>query len=197
MAYFYNGAKILAPLQITSNRQTYQSETLSLKQQTFLTQAQRWELSFRIAMNSDENDMFGAHTWDFHTKKTMVMPQLNGPARALTFTGLLATADVSAGGDNTVSIAATGTGVLPAGYFIKFDNHNKIYAITDSVTFANDTQTVNVFPSLLTAVSGATAVLTGDNATIRYQLDLTSGQGITYQDGVLSDPGTIKLIESL
>ncbi|MFN3895768.1 MAG: hypothetical protein ACK4KU_14685, partial [Acinetobacter sp.] len=189
MAYFYNGAQIQTPFSITSNRNAFQVETLSLKQSTFLTEAQRWELQFSILMNDNEGDMFGAHTWDFHKKKTMVMPQLVGPKKRLTLTTNLVTSGAALGGALVVSATSTQSGILPAGYFIKFGNHDKIYAVKTDVSYTSNTRVLNLFPNLVTAVPAGTAVQIGNNAVLKYQLDLTSGQGITFNNGILSDVG--------
>ncbi|MBQ2262714.1 MAG: hypothetical protein II336_15250 [Loktanella sp.] len=197
MPYYYNGSAIQTPFVITSNRQAFQMETLSLKQSTFLTEAQRWELSFNILMNDDEGDVFGAHTWDFFKKKTMIMPQLVGPKKKLTLSNNLVTSGAVIGGSLGVIASTNQIGVLPAGYFIKFGNHEKIYAVKETVSFVSNNRAISLFPNLVTAVPNGTPVLIGYDAVLKYQLDFSSGQGIKFNDGILSDVGQIKLIESL
>lgn len=197
MPYLYNGSPILAPLNIMSNRQAFQVETLSLKQTKFTTEAQRWELSFGIANNGNEAASFLAHTADYYRKKIMVMPQLNGPRSQMTFAGTLSIGTGLLGGDSEVAITASGSGVLPAGYFVKFSNHDKVYVVTETATFSNNTVNVNIFPSLTADVLVGANLLLGDNVTIRYQLDLTATQGITFNDGIISSVVSIKLIEAL
>jgi penicillin-binding protein-related factor A (putative recombinase) len=197
MAYFYQGNPILAPLTFMSNRRSFQIETLSLKQSTFLTEAQRWELSFSVLMNGNEGDAFLAHTESFFASKTMVMPQLNGPKSEMSFTGTLAVASLAAGGSSSVSVSSVGSGNLSAGYFIKFANHDKIYAVKQRTGFDSSTATLEVFPSLTKSVPATTQVQIGDEAVLKYKLDTTGGQGITFNDGIISNLGTIKVIESL
>ena len=43
MAYYYKGAKILAPLTIKSNEPIYDTDTISLAKQRASQGAQRWE----------------------------------------------------------------------------------------------------------------------------------------------------------
>jgi hypothetical protein len=202
MIYYYNGSPIQVPFTITSNRQAFQVETLSLKQTTLLTEAQRWELSFTILMNDDEAGTFGAHTWGFHNIKTMIMPQLAGPSKRYTFNGLLKSNTSHAGGTSSIvltSSAQSGTAIIPAGTFINFDNHSKTYVTKNEVTFVNGASDVaiGIFPSLVAGIPSNTEMKLGSNCLLTYKLDFTSGQGITFTDGILSSPGTIKLIESL
>lgn len=202
MAYFYKGLPIQTPLSIVSNRQAYEVETLSLKRTTFLTDAQRWELSFSVLTNGNEAQIFAAHTVDYYKRETMIMPQLVSVLKTFSFVGTLRSSASHAAGSDTVVCASssqTGTAVIPAGTFITFAGHSKVYVTTAPVTFGNNATGVNleIFPNLVESVGNNELVNFGDNCLLTYKRDLSSGQGISFADGILSSPGAIKLIESL
>ncbi|QCO57439.1 hypothetical protein EOK75_17140 (plasmid) [Pseudorhodobacter turbinis] len=202
MAYYYNGSKILAPLSIVSRRVAFHVETMSLKQSTLLTPAQRWELTFSVLMNDDEGEVFAAHTWDFFDRKKMIMPQLTGVLSKYSFNGDLQVGTAAVPGDDIIlvkSSSQTGTATIPVGTFITFANHSKVYSVTSALSFGNGTNNIQlkIFPNLVAPVSINTIVQFGDDCEISYKLDMTSGQGIVFSDGIMSNPGSIKIIESL
>jgi hypothetical protein len=67
-----------------------------------------------------------------------------------------------------------GTGTLKAGDFIKFSNHNKVYQLTADTDLDGSTiDTINIFPALTTAVTGATTVTYND---VPFRVFLNSDQ---------------------
>jgi hypothetical protein len=56
---------------------------------------------------------------------------------------------------------------------------------------------VQIAPKLLTDIPISTVIKTGGNITMSCRLDTDVQLGITYVDGILSNPGTVKLIEAL
>jgi hypothetical protein len=202
MTYFYQGLPIQTPFMITSNRQSFEVETLSLKRKTFVTEAQRWELSFNVITTGNEADLMAAHTWFYHSTKTMVMPQLPQVQKAFSLNGsLVATVDNLAGSDTVLvtSSGQTGTATIPAGTFIRFVGHTKVYALRSTVSFENGATNIplSIYPNLVFPVNTSQAVTLDANCLLSYKLDLSSGQGLSFSDGILTSPGTIKLIEAL
>jgi hypothetical protein len=199
--YYFEGSPIVAPLTIESNEPIFSVDSINLKQQRASQGAQRWELSFQIQTKDIEEDYFVSIVTSASTAKTMVMPQLlsvDNKTVLTTTSGSVSVAAVVAA--TSVSINFGSVGFLPKGSFIKFANHSKIYMVTSNVTTAASAVSVPIYPSLRSAVSLSTAVHHPKSVTkpvLQYYRDLETLQGITYEDGVLVNPGTIKLIEAL
>jgi hypothetical protein len=89
---------------------------------------------------------------------------------------------------------------LPKGSFIKFSNHNKIYMTTNNIETPGGSVTLQLYPTLRSNVTANTSLYHPGSSikpTLQYYRDLETLQGITYEDGVIVNPGTIKLIEAL
>ena len=197
--YYFEGSPIVAPLTIESNEPIFASDTISLKQQRASQGAQRWELSFQIQTKDIEEDYFVAMVTGITQAKTMTMPQLLSVDKKVTVTAN-GVPSATAIGASTVSIGFNQTGFLPKGSFIKFSNHSKLYMVTSNITTSINPVSVPIYPSLRVAVTTSHLVY-HPGSTIKpalsYYRDLETLQGITYEDGVLVNPGTIKLIEAL
>jgi len=164
--------------------------------------AQRWELEFKVIM-ADASSTFADMVSTFHDKLTLEMPQLNVRGEAIssgTSTSSITTfSGTQLVGDSTIAISGLGLGnTINKGRFIKFSNHDKIYLLTETVT-GDGSDFLNIYPSLRTSVAGSTQILYRDTdaITLSAYRDITNVQGITYTDGVLSELGTINLIEAL
>jgi hypothetical protein len=198
--YYFEGSPIVAPLTIQSNEPVFVADTVNLKQQRASQGAQRWELSFQIQTKDIEEDYFVGVVTGLNQAKTMVMPQLFSVDKKVTVT-TAGSASATSAGANSVSINfSTAAKLLPKGSFIKFANHSKIYMVTANVTTQSTAVSVPIYPSLRVAVSAATAVYHPGSSvkpTLQYYRDLETLQGVTYEDGILVNPGTIKLLEAL
>ena len=199
--YFYQGAEILAPITISSNEPHFDMTTVSLKTQRASQDHQRWELSFNALSNEDKAaELFLSTIVNFDTSDTMIMPQLvkEGNTNTLSSTNVGSTA---AAGVSSVSInnSSSQEGILPKGSFIKFANHSKVYITTNELTLTGTTtsRTLNIYPNLVSSVPNGTNLLTGDSCVISYFKSIDNQMGITYTDGILSNIGTINLIEAL
>jgi hypothetical protein len=197
--YYFEGSPIVAPLTIRSNEPVFVADTISLKQQRASQGAQRWELDFQIQTKDIEEDYFVTMVTGIEEAKSMVMPQLLAVDKKITVTnnGVPST---TAAGANTVNINFNQTGFLPKGSFIQFSNHNKIYMTTTNVNTITAAVAVPIYPSLRLAVNTINQVYhpkSGIKPSFQYFRSLDTLQGITYEDGVLVNPGTIKLIEAL
>lgn len=194
MTYYFNGAKILAPLSITSNEPVYDVETISLSKQRASQGAQRWELAFNTATSgATEADMLVGVATGLATADTMVMPQLPSVDRLNTIGASRAITSNAAAGVSSVTINSDG--VLSKGSFIKFSNHAKIYMVTADV--AAGVVAVPIYPQLRTAVTTAHTFKTGSSATLTYYRDVSNLRGLTFTDGILSSTGTVNLVEAI
>jgi hypothetical protein len=205
--YYYNGAQILAPFTITSNEPMFDADTVSLKKQRATQNAQRWEISFNTVGTPDTvQDMLIAAVSQNQLTSTMIMPQL--PAVSDKFTlenanALLTTVvsiHVSASvGDSSIDVKTLNrSGTLPKGCFFKFSSHDKLYMTTSDTVFDGTTNpTINFYPSLRSNATTAHQVRLGDLALLTYYKSVDNMSGITFTDGVLSNSGTIELLEAL
>ena len=198
MAYYFKGAKILAPLSITSNEPVYDVDTVSLSKQRASQGAQRWELAFNTATSNDtEADMLVGVVEGITTASTMVMPQLPSVVKANTSSVVLPISANASAGSSSVSI--TSDGVISKGSFIKFSNHNKVYLVTASV--GAGAVSVSLYPSLRSAVTTSHTFDTSNGpasaVTLNYYRDVSNLRGLTFTDGILSSTGTVNLVEAL
>ena len=194
MAYYYNGAKILAPLSIVSNEPVYDVDTVSLSKQRATQGAQRWEVAFTTATSdATEADMLVGVIDSITAAATMVMPQLPSVARLNTAGVSLAINANASGGASSVTVVSDG--IISKGSFIKFSNHDKLYLVTADV--AVGTVPVSIYPSLRTAVTTAHTFKTGASAVLTYYRSIDNAMGITFTDGLLSNAGSINLIEAV
>jgi len=199
--YYYEGLEILTPLTISSNEPHFDMTTVSLKTQRASQDHQRWELSFNVLSTEDDAaNLFLSTMVNFDVASTMIMPQLVKEAGANTLFGTITVAANATAGSSSVSInnSQNETGILPKGSFVKFE-HSKVYITTTTLNLSNSStsQTVGIYPNLITAVSGGDAFKTGDDCVLSYFKSIDNQMGITYQDGILSNIGTISLIEAL
>ena len=194
MAYYYNGAKILAPLNIRSNEPVYEMTSVSLKTQRATQGAQRFELSFSVAGSAaTEGELMASAITSLTSTDTMVMPQLPSVAATNTSNTTLDINATAAVGDASVTVQ--NNGVLSKGSFIKFSNHDKIYMVTAAVS--GGSVAVSIYPTLRTALTTADYMKTGSSALLTYYRDLDNVQGINFIDGILSNQGSVSLIEAV
>jgi len=194
MAYYFKGAKILAPLSITSNEPVYDVDTVSLSKQRATQGAQRWEVAFTTATSdATEADMLVGVIDSITAAETMVMPQLPSVARLNTAGVSLVVSANASGGASTVTVVSDG--IISKGSFIKFSNHDKVYLVTADV--AAGTVPVSIYPSLRSAVTTAHTMNTGASVSLSYYRDVSNLRGLTFTDGILSSTGTINLIEAI
>lgn len=198
MTYYFKGAKILAPLSITSNEPVFDVDTVSLSKQRASQGAQRWELTFTTVISgATEADMLVGMITGIATYDTMVMPQLPSVVSANTSSVVLAIDAGASAGVSSVTVVSDG--VISKGSFVKFSNHDKIYMVTDDV--AAGTVAVPIYPKLRTAVTTSHTFLTSNptasSVTLSYYRDVSNLRGLTFTDGVLSSTGAINLVEAI
>jgi len=198
MAYYYNGAAILAPLKITSNEPVFEMTTVSLKTQRASQGAQRWELTFATATSAaTEADAILGAIDGITVADTMTMPQLPSIVAGNTAgVSLAISADVAA---SLSAVTVVSDGIILKGSFIKFSNHDKLYMVTADVaaSVASAPVSVAIYPSLRSAVTTAHTLKTGSSAVLTYYRSIDNAMGITFTDGLLSNAGSISLIEAL
>lgn len=201
-------AVFIAPLSISSNTPGFALDTVSLKRRASRSPAQRWEIEATIAPTNDSAAFF-AHTVvnSFDTVIHVRMPQVhiaghgvNGISRKTPVgapisqkPGLL-TDGVFPAGTSVINIKGLGRFEMMVGEFIKFVGDNKVYLVTEAGVNGVGTR---IFPSLRKNKTADVQILYGDSVTMLAYYDTDSHFGIRYQDGILTEPGTIRLVEAL
>jgi hypothetical protein len=203
-AYYFQGEPIVAPFRISSNEPVFSADSITLRVRRVKQGAQRWEMEFSV-MSQDPTTIFTEMVTNFHNTVTLEMPQLNVRGETIsqgTASALVRVSGAHEENDSTIQLKDMGnTKTINKGRFVKFSNHDKIYLVHNTTTSATDgTGTLSIYPSLRTTVADDTQLLYRDGVddiTFTAYRDVTEMQGLSYSDGVLSDIGTINLLEAL
>ena len=185
-------AELVAPLKVVSNRPVFSSDSLSLGRNVTKRTAQRWEVETRLMpMSYGANELF-AFMLDneYDSTLTLIVPQNVGAKLARTATSAITASGVQ--GSNTITLAGS-DGIVPAGNFIKFAGHSKVYATKSS---RDGNGTITIFPELRATIAGV-AMSYKDDVQMLCKFDLDTVIGMAYEEGWLMDLGTVKLIESV
>jgi alpha-amylase/alpha-mannosidase (GH57 family) len=190
--------RFVAPMTIKSNQPVFSMDTLSLKRQTTSQKAQRWEITTNLEPSNTSIDYFMSSVLNgFDHTITIQMPQLlQTKARTSTIRGdLIITANAVKGQTTVQAGNGVATGNIYRGEFIKFGNDDKVYLVKQD--FIGGVGNLEIYPPLRKNTPNGTSVLYRDNVLMHCLYDTTTVLGITYKDGILSDPGSITLIEDL
>lgn len=191
----YDGGKIVAkfvtPLTIKSNEPVFASDTLSLKRHVAKRGIQRWELEAQLEpLSYNAQDLFvNIVTKGYYEPMTIITPQNYGVITSRTSTST--PTGVGAAGASVISVSGN-SGKIPKGTFIKFNSYTKVYMTTSDLT---GNGTVGVYPKLRSAINSTFQHRDDVIMTCYYDIDTVSG--MRYQDGILMDLGTFKLVEAL
>lgn len=187
-------AEFVAPMDFMSNQPVLSGDALSLKRQTHVSPAQRWELETRLMPKTwDANELFVLFTVNGrHKKYNLRVPQNTGVIAARKTSSVLHKCTGLAG-DDAVSVSDW-TGYLPMGTFIRFSSHKKIYMTTTPL--ANAGTSLGIYPSLRSSVTAA-GFAHQDDVEMEAWLDTDNVRGMRYTDGILMDLGTVKFVEAL
>jgi len=200
--YYYRGVPIAAPLTIESNEPFFFSDTLNLSQARVSQAAQRWELSFNVMFKGEEGDYLASLLTARNNAEVMVMPQLNSSNRNTTANAVLSV-DTPQGAEVTdISVTTSEDGtIIPAGSFVQFTNHDKIYAVTSTLTLSSSGSNIlSIYPGLVAPIDVTVGVLhpgSDDKPMLAYYTTFETLKGVTYEDGILINPGLISIIEAL
>lgn len=184
--------KFVAPLTISSNQPAFASDTLSLKRSVASQKSQRWEISTKLMPSNDSADYF-VHSIISGVDKVfeIQVPQIFQRIRTTTATSLKVNTDTAASLD---VVPVNCIGKIGKGELIKFSNHSKVYMVTETL---NGNGYLKIYPTLRAPVTNGTIISFGDDTRMAVRQDTNNLLGITYIDGILSDPGTVKFIEAL
>jgi hypothetical protein len=187
-------ARFTAPLTVRSNQPVFVADALSLKRSISKSTAQRWEIETNVEplSVSAQDLMVNLVTKGFSESVLIRVPQNYGAVKALTANNTTVT--VSGSVNSSQVIVASSIGLIPSGTFLKFGNYNKMYMATSSL---QNNGILNIFPALRSAVAAGTTLYFRDDVLINFLYDTDTVIGMSYEDGILMNPGTLKLIEKL
>jgi hypothetical protein len=95
---------------------------------------------------------------------------------------------------NLNTVNATGVDKLVIGEFIRFSSDSKVYLVVASGSGGSN---IKIKPPLRNALTSGATITVGNSVTMQARYDSTVSLGISYTDGVMSDPGSVKLVEAL
>jgi hypothetical protein len=193
-------ARFVAPLSVRSNGPVYASDTLSLKRDVVRRPPQRWEIDTRLEplSHSAEHLFVNLVTKGNSEIVNIIMPQNLGAVHSLTTVSepMVLTAQKGATMvsvvNNFANASQTQAGNLSRGTFIQFDNHSKIYLVTNSVS---GTGTMGIYPKL--KMNLTESIINYTNVVADFLFDLDTLQGMSYVDGILMDVGTVRMVEKV
>ena len=196
MAYgIYDNGEVIAqfvtPMTMRTNQPILSSDTLSLKRHTVRRKAQRWELETQLEpFSTGAQDLFvNMVTKGYSDLVQIIVPQNYGVIKARTSKSV----PTAVGAVGVTAITVTGNvGLIPKGTFIRFHSHSKIYMLTSDLVGEGQ---MNIYPTLRTAVNGT--FTHRDDVIMNCLYDTDTVIGMVYEDGILMNPGTVKLIEKL
>lgn len=202
MEYFYKNQKIATPLTIKDTRKQYINESLNLKREVVTLSGQRFDLSFSLEPSHNPAAVMLSMTADFDKVETMVFPQPSGVEDDRTYSGTLNVQVAAGAGSDTVTVRSqSGHGSnkkIPAGYFIKFSGHSKVYLVTQELILNNTTnKTLNIYPRLSKEVPVNNKVLMGGDVIYTYKKDVGTQRGMSFVNGAISNAGLVSLIENI
>jgi len=174
------------PLTIKSNQPSYVQDMVNLKRRASSQNIQRWEIESYIAQTNNTAD-FLVHSVDngFNKVFPIRMPQ---PANLTLSSTPHATLSDHATGVDTIPVSGA---AMYTGEFITFANHTKVYLI---ISGGN---TIKISPSLRTAVPSGTDIVAGGKVIMQAMYADDAMIGVVYQQGILTDPGSVKFVEAL
>lgn len=198
MRYYFEGAEILAPFTIMSNEPMFDIDTVSLKKLRATQNAQRWELSFEVLNADNPTDLLLSSLVNSDQVSTMIMPQFKEVYDATTCSNSPRVLTAASAGAGTIVVdKASASGLLPKGSFVKFSNHDKLYILTENLNMSSGTTRAKIYPALTRSVGINTSLNFLENCEISYFRDISDLKGITFSDGILSNIGTVNLVEAL
>jgi hypothetical protein len=185
------------PLSVISNQPAFVSDAASLRRVVSSQNVQRWEIETNLEPTNDSSKFLVHNVRNGYNNIIYIrMPQVYRPASQRLPTTLTLTLSAgAAAGASVINIAGLGSREMVAGEFITIGTTDKkVYLVTDAGSSGTG---VGIFPPLNSAKSSGNAVNYGSKVTMQARYDPTMSLGIKYSDGILSDPGSIKLVEAV
>ena len=203
MRTYFLGEAISAPVHIRSNITVYDSDTADNLPVQSLADNQRWEVSFEV-VPEDRAGFFFKLARQVGRKFTLeAAPPYDGDDFGQADLGALTAKTAAAAEAASVTISKTGSsGVLKANQFVRFQGHNKLYAVEEDTTITSAGAAVSIWPALRTKVAADERLYywrEADRSQVRLTLLLKLDRGVVgieYTDGLLANSGTLRAVET-
>lgn len=186
------------PTTIISNSPVSASDSLNLRRVVSSHRAQRWEIETKVfPSDNDPNYLVNSVLAGYNKLVYIRMPQVLRREKRKTVPTITLSTQANAGSE---FITFSG-GTLLVGEFIQLgsidpnnpaDPARKVYLVT-----ATSGGGATISPPLNSTKPAGMEVKYDNKVTFVARYDTNSLLGITYVDGVLQDPGTVKFIEAL
>lgn len=185
--------KFVAPISIISNQPVFVADSISLRRTTNSQNAQRWEIQTRVEPSTRDAEML-LHTV-INGKSNIItiqMPQILRSSPNTTTTTSTVLAQGAVAGSSAI-IVSNNNGQIAKGEFIQFSNHSKVYLVTQNL---NLNGVLNIFPALRQNIIDGTVIAYGNAVNMQGYYGTETTLGIVFEDGIISDPGTVSIIEA-
>lgn len=192
-------ATFSAPLEISSNQPSFINDTLNLKRKSLYTGIQRWEITAGITpvdtpVNLLTHTILKGYSETFYIR----MPQLYRKEELLEPGLTIYSYDNYPIAQEWIPIQGSllANRLIPAGEFIRFSNHSKVYVVTQSA-YIYGVSSIKIAPKLQVAITSSTRVLYDKRVPLRVMYDSNTKLGVSYIDGILVDTVNVTMIEAL
>ena len=184
------------PLSIYSNQPDFVQDSINLSRSASSQNVQRWELETKFSPVRGYASYLTHSVLNGKNKIFYVrMPQVAGL--------VYSTAAITAGNNSNYSLAIpanseymriSGATTMVAGEFFQFANDSKVYLVLEGGTAGAN---IRFSPKNRKIVPSATALKVGGKVTMSASYDTSTITGITFVDGMLSDPGAVRIVERI
>lgn len=182
---------LVAPISITSYSPSMSSTTLSLKTIRSRNPSQRWEISANVFPGYGAIDYFMKTIIAGDSDTVLIrMPPIYG-VTPITAGTVFTVNGATAAGLDILNVTSSGM-QLPTAQFIKFPGDSKVYAVVSHVGSA-----LTIFPKLRKTVNNGTIITHSESVVMSAIFSTDTMKGITFVDGILSNPGVVKLVEDI
>jgi hypothetical protein len=185
--YTFAGIPIIAPVSFETDESFVVNELMNKRQERLTLSSQRWKVTFRVEPHKNASLLLHLAS-NVGNTFSFTVPQPDNPETYYNELTTTTTGSTIQPGATSITVAAPAN--FAVGRFFNFGNHTKLYIVT-GITGS----TIQFYPSLIASVPAATQVRSGRNVTMQSWYDVSMVRGVTFEDGLLADPGSITLIE--
>jgi len=183
----------IAPVQIISNQPSYVQDTMNLRRRASSQGVQRWEISAGLSPQNNSafnliHSAMNSNVTRFYIRMPQVVNLDIGNNKTIEQASNTQLADSVGRNQSTITTQSR----LTEGEFINIGDANKVYLVVKV-----DGTTSTIIPPAMMSAAAATSIKRGGNVKMYARYDSDTQLGITYTDGILSDPGVVKFIEAI
>lgn len=183
-----------APTLVTSNAPQFASDSMSLRRAVSSQGVQRWEIEAELMSTvGDVSYFIHSVVNNLNNRIYVRMPSLPGLVGLVDEKSLTLGATISKGAINFSVNGLTGAQLIK-GEFIQFNGDNKVYVIKDP---GENGLGAVLYPPVRSAKLVNTPIKYGKLVTLHGKYDNNNLRGFRTTDGLISSPGTVRIVEDL